>query len=68
MSNEVNYLDLIRKLEDEKWNYIKVHGQAGVKFWPPIDAKLDKLYKWYTKAYMEGKVTIQQHSRVIKAK
>lgn len=54
MRKVTDYLSLIHQLEQQKWDLIAKHGQVGARFWPPIDAKLDKLYKWYTKDYLAG--------------
>lgn len=63
-----DYLALIGKLEQEKIDILTKEGQViAAKLWPPIDRKLDKLYKWYVKDYMEGRVTPIKAFRVIKA-
>lgn len=67
MERPVHYLDLIRKLENQKWDLLAKYGQVeATKLWKPIDAKLDKLYKWYVKDYLAGNITPQRNFRVIK--
>lgn len=58
--NIISLVDLISKLEDEKWDLVL----RGAEFKPEleaqyelIDRKLDKLYRWYSNAYTNKLLT-----------
>lgn len=45
----LDFREEITKLEDQKWNLMLRYGNNAVGAeWNAIDAKLNRLYKWWT--------------------
>lgn len=69
MGEVFNFEQEIEKLEDQKWDILLRYGEhVAARKWIPIDARLNKLYVWWTnKLISEGREReLPFHRRVLK--